>query len=70
MHYKLKLLFLIVIIVISNSLQSQIPTNGLVGYWPFSGNANDFSENNLNGSVNGAFLNEERFGNPSSASLK
>ncbi len=67
MHYKLKLLFLIVIIVISNSLQSQIPTNGLVGYWPFSGNANDSSGNNLNGTVNGAVLTVDRFGNSSSA---
>jgi len=67
MHYKLKLLFLIVIIVTSNSLQSQIPTNGLVGYWPFSGNANDSSGNNLNGTVNGAVLTEDRFGNSSSA---
>ena len=67
MHYKLKLLFLIVIIVTSNSLQSQIPTNGLVGYWTFSGNANDSSGNNLNGTVNGAVLTEDRFGNSSSA---
>jgi hypothetical protein len=67
MHYKLKLLFLIVIIVTSNSLQSQIPTNGLVGYWPFSGNANDSSGNNLNGTVNGAVLTLDRFGNSSSA---
>lgn len=67
MHYKLKLFFLIVIIVTSNSLQSQIPTNGLVGYWPFSGNANDSSGNNLNGTVNGAVLTVDRFGNSSSA---
>ena len=66
MYLKL-LLFLIVIIVTSNSLQSQIPTNGLVGYWPFSGNANDSSGNNLNGTVNGAVLTVDRFGNSSSA---
>ena len=67
MHCKLKLLFVIVIIVISNSLLSQTPTNGLVGYWTFSGNANDSSGNNLNGTVNGAVLTEDRFGNSSSA---
>ena len=67
MHYKLKLLFVIIIIVFSNTLLSQIPTNGLVGYWPFSGNANDSSGNNLNGTVNGAVLTEDRFGNSSSA---
>ena len=67
MHCKIKLLFVIVIIVISNSLLSQTPTNGLVGYWTFSGNANDSSGNNLNGTVNGAVLTEDRFGNSSSA---
>ena len=67
MHNKRKLLLAIIIIVFSNTLLSQIPTNGLVGYWPFSGNANDSSGNNLNGTVNGAILTEDRFGNPSSA---
>jgi len=65
--HKRVLLPAIIIIVFSNTLLSQIPTNGLVGYWPFSGNANDSSGNNLNGTVNGAILTEDRFGNPSSA---
>ncbi len=30
-----------------------VPTNGLVGYWPFNGNANDASGNGNNGTVNG-----------------
>jgi hypothetical protein len=30
-----------------------VPTNGLVGYWPFNGNANDESGNGNNGIVNG-----------------
>ncbi len=38
-----------------------VPTNGLVGYWPFNGNANDESGNN-NGTVNGATLTTDRFG--------
>jgi hypothetical protein len=42
---------------------SYVPSNGLVGYWPFSGNANDQSGNNLNGSVSGASLVADRFGN-------
>jgi len=67
MYYKRNLLLVIIIIVFSNTLLSQIPTNGLVGYWTFSGNANDSSGNNLNGTVNGAVLTEDRFGNPSSA---
>ncbi|OYU82892.1 MAG: hypothetical protein CFE24_13755, partial [Flavobacterium sp. BFFFF2] len=47
-----------------------LPTNlqtGLVGYWPFNGNANDFSVNGLNGTVNGATLTTDRFGNSNSA---
>jgi hypothetical protein len=41
--------------------------NGLVGYWPFCGNANDASGNNNNGTVNGATLTSDRFGNVNSA---
>jgi len=42
-------------------------TNGLVGYWPFCGNANDDSGNGNNGTVNGATLTTDRFGNSNSA---
>jgi hypothetical protein len=41
---------------------SYVPTNGLVGYWPFNGNANDESGNGNNGTVNGATLAANRFG--------
>jgi hypothetical protein len=48
------------------SVQAQIPnyvpTNGLVGWWPFNGNANDESGNGNNGTVNGATLTADRFG--------
>ena len=40
-----------------------VPTNGLVGWWPFNGNANDESGNGNNGTVNGATLTTDRFGN-------
>ena len=30
-----------------------VPTNGLIGWWPFTGNANDESGNGNNGTVNG-----------------
>ncbi|MBC7413173.1 MAG: T9SS type A sorting domain-containing protein [Bacteroidia bacterium] len=46
---------------------SYVPNNGLVGYWPFTGNANDESGNSHNGTVNGATLTTDRFGNTSSA---
>ena len=46
---------------------SYVPTNGLVGYWPFNGNANDESGNGNNGTVNGATLTTDRFGNTGKA---
>ena len=46
---------------------SYVPTNGLVGYWPFNGNANDASGNGNNGTVTGATLTTDRFGNTNSS---
>jgi hypothetical protein len=46
---------------------SYVPTNGLVGWWPFNGNANDESGNGNNGTVNGAMLTSDRFGNNNKA---
>jgi hypothetical protein len=39
-----------------------VPTNGLVAWYPFNGNANDESGNGNNGAVNGATLTKDRFG--------
>jgi len=39
-----------------------IPTDGLVAYYPFNGNANDQSGNNNNGTVYGATLTADRHG--------
>jgi hypothetical protein len=44
-----------------------VPTNGLVGWWPFNGNANDESGNGNNGTVNGATLTTDRFNNINSS---
>lgn len=44
-----------------------IPLNGLVGEWAFDGNANDTSGNGNDGTVNGATLTSDRFGNANSA---
>jgi hypothetical protein len=41
---------------------SYIPSNGLVGYWPFNGNANDESGNGNHGTVNGPTLTVDRNG--------
>ena len=42
---------------------SYVPTNGLVGWWPFNGNANDESGNGNNGTVNLVTWGTDRFGN-------
>jgi hypothetical protein len=42
---------------------SYVPTDGLVGWWPFNSNANDESGNGNNGTVNsGTSLTADRFG--------
>ena len=41
---------------------SYLPANGLVGWWPFNGNANDESGNGNNGTNNGATLTTDRNG--------
>ena len=48
-------------------LWSQIPTDSLVAHYPFNGNANDESGNGNDGTVNGATLAADRFGNASRA---
>jgi hypothetical protein len=53
--------------MIFSQVPSYVPTNGLVGYWPFNGNANDQTPNSNNGTVNGASLTTDRFGNSNSA---
>jgi hypothetical protein len=45
---------------------SQLPNNGIIGYWPFSGNAKDTIGNN-DGTLNGATLCADRFGNANQA---
>jgi hypothetical protein len=44
-------------------------TNGLVAYFPFNGNANDASGNGHNGTVSGATLTTDRFGQTNQAFL-
>lgn len=52
---------------VSAQTPSYIPINGLVGYWPFTGNANDASGNGNNGTVQGAQLTTDRFGDVNKA---
>jgi hypothetical protein len=66
-----KHLLILATALLSISTFAQIPTyvpaNGLVGWWPFNGNANDESGNGNHGTVNGATLTTDRFGNVNKA---
>jgi hypothetical protein len=65
------ILLLVVALLTQFTVQAQVPsyvpTNGLVGWWPFNGNANDESGNGNNGTVFGAALTTDRDGNLNSA---
>ena len=52
---------------ISQDLPSHVPTDGLVAYYPFNGNANDESGNGNDGVNTGAVLTIDRHGNSDSA---
>ena len=47
----------------AQNVPSYVPADGLVGYWGFNGNADDQSGNGNNGTVNGATLTTDRYGN-------
>jgi hypothetical protein len=51
----------------AQTLPSYLPTDGLVGWWPFNGNANDESGNGNDGTVNNVNFSTDRFGNTSSS---
>ena len=53
--------------MIMAQVPSYVPTNGLIGFYSFNGNANDESGNAHNGTVIGATLTSDRFGNANSA---
>ncbi len=48
-------------------IPSNIPSNGLIGWWPFNSNANDESGNANHGTVHGSTLTVDRFGAANSA---
>jgi hypothetical protein len=54
--------------LISNAqVPNYVSSDGLIGWWPFNGNANDESLNGNNGINNGATLTTDRFNNINSA---
>jgi hypothetical protein len=67
----MKTTILLTLVLISLNFTAQIPSyipsNGLVGWWPFNGNANDESGNGNNGTVIGSILSSDRNGNANNA---
>ena len=53
--------------VVDSMSYSPVPTQNLVAYYPFNGNAEDESGNGYDGQVTGATLVEDRFGETNSA---
>ena len=53
--------------LMAQNIPSYVPKDGLVGWWPFNGNANDESGNANHGTVNGATLTNDRNGKVNSA---
>jgi hypothetical protein len=65
-----KCILLLLYLFSINFVSGQINlSKGLVAYYPFNGNANDASGNNINGSVINAALTTDRFNSPNSAYL-
>ena len=67
MKHLFTLLALFSFSLFAQTVPNYVPTNGLVGWWPFNGNANDLSGNGNNGTVNGAILSNDRNGAPQSS---
>jgi hypothetical protein len=73
-HMKMKSILLLAMATLgwkaatmAQSLPSYLPANGLVGWYPFNGNANDESLLGTNGIVSNATLSFDRFNNPNSS---
>ena len=62
----MKIIVTILVVAFSINAIAQIPTNGLVRQYTFSGNAND-NVNSQHGTIIGSTLTSDRFGNPNSA---
>jgi len=61
-------MFLVALVLCGLMTNAQVNLqNGLVAFYPFNGNANDESGNENHGTVNGATLTTDRFGNENSS---
>ena len=57
-------LITVAMVALYGNLYAQVNLDsGLVAYYPFNGNANDESGNGNNGTIHGAVLTSDRFGN-------
>ena len=63
----LTLVLFIIPFGMSQNLPSYVPTDGLIAYYPFNGNANDESGNGNHGTASGVNLTSDRHGNTDSA---
>lgn len=66
-HYFLILVFMLCLASLPAIVERNVPSDSLVAHYPFNGNANDASGNGHHGTVYGATLTTDRFGNPSGA---
>lgn len=61
-------LWVVVLVCMCVPATAQVPSAGMVAYYPFNSSANDESGNNNNGQINGAIAPAaDRFGNPCGA---
>jgi hypothetical protein len=56
-----------ILFLFSGSLMAQIPSNGLVAFFPFSSDARDSSSNKTHGTTSNVNLTTDRYGNPNCA---
>ena len=64
---RIPILSLLFVTICISTAVAQMPTNGLVAWYPFTGNAWDSSGNGNNGNANGATLTKDRYNHLSSA---
>lgn len=70
---KIKVLILVTVVAFgfnytfAQGVPKNIPTSGLVGWWPFTGNLNDSSNNNNHGASFGGTFYPDRFNKPNMA---
>ena len=58
--------YMVLFVALSGNVWADL-NDGLVAYYPFNGNARDESGNFNDGTVHGATLTEDRFGNEGNA---